>query len=292
MTDRQALIMLNMVEGLGPKRLTVLLSRVERPSAAFRLNKATLASIVGERLALQIVQKRGSADFFEELRLLEKEEIETVTILDSDYPLLLKEIYDPPSVLYVKGRKEYLRQICFAVVGSRRASSYGLRSAEEFASKLAQRGLVIVSGLARGIDTCAHRAALKQGKPTVAVLGSGLLTIYPPENRPLSREIAASGCLISEFPLRTTPLRENFPRRNRIISGLSRGVLVVEAGQRSGALITARFALDQGRDIFCLPGAIDSEQSRGSNGLIKQGACLVDRPDDIMEGLGLELIRT
>ncbi|MBN2120954.1 MAG: DNA-processing protein DprA [Candidatus Omnitrophica bacterium] len=292
MTDREALILLNMVEGLGPKKIEKILSSLDKPSDIFTARKEVLDSILGQGLSLGVISKRDSSEFSKELKLIEREKIDILTILDGDYPALLKEIYDAPAVLYLKGQRSSLRGSCIGIVGSRRASFYGLNSSERLSYALACLGLTVVSGLARGIDTCAHKGALKADGLTVAVLGSGLLNIYPSENKGLAREICLKGCLVSEFPLTMSPLRQNFPRRNRIISGLSRGVLVVEAAKRSGALITANFALEQNREVFCLPGKIDSIQSKGTNSLIKQGAKLVDSVEDIFEELGLELKNT
>ncbi len=203
--------------------------------------------------------------------------------------MLLKEIANPPLVLYVKGKEEILKELLLAIVGSRLPSAYGRGMAYDYASQLSLLGIGVVSGLARGIDTAAHQAAVKN-KGTVAVLGSGLLHIYPQENSPLAEEITRNGALVSEFPLKTSPLKDNFPRRNRIISGLCRGVLVIEAALRSGALITARLACEQNREVFALPGKADSDLSKGTHKLIKEGAKLVDSLEDILEELNLQQI--
>jgi len=289
MENREALILLNMVEGLSPPKAKELLSKLDEPKDVFSLKAKELKTIFGENIGEKVFSKRNSSEFLTELKLIEKEKIDILAILDREYPSLLTEIYDPPLLLYLKGRKECLSKKCLAIVGSRRASFYGLSSAEKFAYSLAYLGLVVVSGLARGIDTSAHKGALSAGGETVGVLGSGLLNIYPKENTSLASQIIERGCLISEFPLTKPPFRENFPRRNRVISGLSLGVLVVEATQRSGALITANFALEQGREIFALPGSYNSPQSKGVHSLIKQGAKLVDCVEDILEELNIEL---
>lgn len=217
-----------------------------------------------------------------EMRRAEKLGIRIVTISDDEYPELLKEIYDPPLALYIKGRLDFDAGI--GVVGSRRASLYGLTCARNFGRELSLRGMAIISGFARGVDTSAHRGAIDAGGKTFAVLGSGLNRIYPAENENLIPKILEyKGGIISEYPLDTGPLPHNFPRRNRIISGLSSGVLVVEAAKNSGALITADCALEQGREVFALPGKVDSETSSGTNNLIRQGAKIVVSVDDILE---------
>ena len=193
-------------------------------------------------------------------------------------------------MLYLKGNKSLLKGLCFAVVGSRLATLYGLSMAQKFSLSLSSLGITIVSGLARGVDAQAHRAALETGT-TIAVLGSGLLNIYPRQNKDLAKDISKRGVLVSEFPLGEPPFKENFPRRNRIISGLSKGVLIVEASRRSGALITARYALEQNREVFAVPGRVDSPLSRGSHDLIKEGACLVDCLDDILKELNINFNR-
>ena len=256
----------------------------EKDLKEFILKDLNLSSHQKE-LFLKLLKEKWAEKEIEEAK---KENIEIIDFSSPFYPSLLKEIPSPPLVLYLKGKKEILTKFCFAIVGTRLASLYGKMMAEKIASTLASLGLVIVSGLARGIDTYAHQGALKEGV-TVAVLGSGLLNIYPKENISLAKKIVEKGAVISEFPLRTPPFRRNFPQRNRIISGVSYGVLVVEAPKRSGALITARFALEQNREVFALPGEAFSPTSKGTHFLIKEGAKLVDSLEDILEELNLEL---
>ncbi len=213
--------------------------------------------------------------------------IREITIDDEEYPRRLKEIHKPPERLFVNGEIRPDDDIAVALVGSRRATQYGLETCERLACELASYGVTVVSGMARGIDTSAHRGALKARGRTIAVMGSGHGHIYPPENKKIYREIAENGAVVSEFPHDVPPLGLNFPRRNRIISGLSLGVVVVEASKDSGALITADFALEQGRDVFAVPGKVNSITSRGTHELIKDGARLVQSADDIMEELHL-----
>ncbi len=260
-----------------------LLHHFESPEAVFKATPQELAGVPGLPPAAA-AQIRGH-DYREAARkecaLLRDSGFRIVDFLSEEYPKILLETADFPPYLYVNGT---LRgsEFCISVVGSRRASFSGLSITERLARDLALRGITVVSGMARGIDSAAHRGALKGGGRTIAVLGSGLDLLYPPENRKLLEEVALQGAVISEFPLGTPPLAENFPRRNRIISGLSRGVLVVEAAARSGSLITARFALEQGRELFAVPGNINYSGSRGPNQLIKEGATLVENVDDIM----------
>jgi DNA processing protein len=259
------------------------------------LDKALKASIndlqrvpgIGHKLADDIVksvrEKRGE----QELELARKLNVKIISCEDQGYPRNLKTIFDHPILIYVKGEIRPEDFLAIALVGSRRASYYGQRQAERLAIDLAQRGLCVVSGLARGIDTFAHNGALKfKGGRTLAVLGSGMNKLYPSENKKLARRIVESGAVISELPLNTPPDGRNFPVRNRIISGLSLGVVVVEAPRRSGALITADLALDQGREVFALPGKVDSPTSQGCHRLIKMGAKLVETANDIIEELG------
>ncbi|MGA1794711.1 MAG: DNA-processing protein DprA [bacterium] len=221
--------------------------------------------------------------------LMAQHKVDFLTIEDPGYPESLSQIFDPPLVLYIKGRIIPDDKMSVAIVGSRRPTIYGKTVAEDFAERLACRGITIVSGLARGIDTKAHRGALKGGGRTIAVLGSGMDRVYPRENKPLVGAVVENGAVVSEFPMGTAPLKQNFPMRNRIISGLALGTMVVEAGDVSGALITARLALEQGRDVFAVPGPVNSPLSKGTNGLIKQGARLADDVEDIFEELGPHL---
>ena len=227
----------------------------------------------------------------EELKLIQKENIQILTYGDETYPFLLKQISDPPPLLYVKGVLPKTR-FFLAVVGARRASAYGLEVADFLCRKLVEQDVTLVSGLAQGIDRSAHEAALKQGGQTIAVLGNGLLVNYPRSHQKLQEKISVCGAVISEFPLKMPPLRHHFPRRNRIISGLSHGVLVVEASLRSGSLITARCALEQGRDVFSVPGTIMAHTSQGTHRLIQQGAKLVTQPQDILEELSPAFVKT
>jgi len=245
-------------------------------------DKLVAVSGIGYKIANKIKNfKKEALD--KELKLAAKLGIKILLQDNMDYPQNLKNIIDPPIVLYLKGDLKEEDKFSIAIVGSRRASFYGLSCAERFAADLARQNLTIVSGMARGIDTSAHQGALKAGGRTIAIIGSGLNRIYPPENEKLAEEISRNGAVISEFPLDTEPFKQNFPRRNRVISGLSLGVLVVEAARNSGALITCDFALEQAREVFALPGKIDSDNSFGTNELIKQGAKLVSHPDEILE---------
>ena len=215
-----------------------------------------------------------------------------VTYESRYYPALLKEIQCPPPLLYVVGQKSKLITPQFAIVGSRKSSNYGKRNAYWMANELSQAGLTICSGMAKGIDSHAHQGALDAACPTIAVVGTGADRIYPACNSRLAQQISMEGAIVSEFPLGTAPLTYNFPRRNRIISGMSLGTLVVEASAKSGSLITSRFAMEQNRDVFAFPGPITSQTSRGCHSLIKDGAKLVEKPEDILEELGLDLRHT
>jgi len=220
------------------------------------------------------------------LAWLEDDNNHIVTLADEDYPQALLNIPDPPLLIYVKGRLDLLNGLALAVVGSRNATPQGLNNAEAFSRSLSEAGLCVVSGLAHGVDAAAHRGALQGSGSSIAVVGTGLDRIYPAANRDLAHALAVDGAIVSEFPLGTPPLAANFPRRNRIISGLGIGTLVVEASVQSGSLITARQALEQGRDVFAIPGSIHAPQSKGCHRLIKQGAKLVETAQDILEELG------
>jgi DNA processing protein len=207
-----------------------------------------------------------------------------VTLQSPEYPKLLRHLPDPPPYLYVKGT-ELCSDTAIAIVGSRQATGYGIATTQKMARELARQGITVVSGMARGVDAAAHRGALMEQGSTIGILGCGVDIVYPRENRTLFAEMATHGALVSEFPMGTLPLAENFPRRNRIISGISQGILVVEAAEGSGSLITAQCALEQGRDVYAIPGNIQSSNSRGTNRLIKQGAKLVETAEDILEDL-------
>jgi len=250
--------------------------------------KGTLEKIpgVGPKIAARIVAGSKAADVDKEIKLAEKNNIKIVPYTSDQFPHNLKKIYDPPLLLYIKGEIRKSDTLALAIVGARKSSYYGQTQAERFGRQLAQVGFCVVSGMARGIDTNAHAGAIKGKGRTIAVLGSGLGVIYPSENKELSEKIADNGAVISELPMTTPPNNRNFPPRNRIISGLSLGVLVVESTLRSGSAITAKWALEHGKDVFAIPGNIDSNYSRGTNKLIKDGAKLVEDISDIVEELG------
>ncbi len=278
---------LNMVVGVGRTIFHRLVKVFGSPENVFSARTADLRQVhgVGDKVATAISGFDVDQATDREIGLAEKEDIRILTLVSDEYPELLKAIYDPPPVLYVKGKP--LNSISFplAVVGTRNPSEYGKVIAHRLCLKLASAGFNLVSGLARGIDTLAHRAALEAGADTIAVFGCGLGHTYPPENRKLRNEIVQQGAIISEFPVLMRPERNNFPARNRVLSGLSLGTVVVEAAVKSGALITADFALEQGREVFAVPGNITSPKSKGTNDLIKAGAKLVDSPDSVIEEL-------
>jgi DNA processing protein len=285
--DIEYCIALNLVPGIGARTGRLLIDQWGSAKAVFHAGTKELERI---GLGLETIEsiERGETLGQAEthLKRLDAMGAEVVTLGDEAYPGLLREIPDPPLVLYLLGNyKVGAQQPTVAIVGSRRCSTYGRHAAEMLAGELAERGITIVSGLARGIDTTAHRAALSAGGQTFAVLGSGLDEIYPRENRELAEEVCSSGALLSELPLGTPPLAQNFPFRNRIISGLCYGVLIVEAAERSGSLITARMAIEQNREVFAVPGNISSANSFGPNYLIKDGAKLVQSWHDIIEEL-------
>jgi len=277
---------LKAVPGVGNVTFRRLLEHFDMPGAALAASSQELGRVRGVTPAVVEAIREGSWKRFadEECRRMAASSARLVTFLSADYPKFLFEIPDPPPFLYVRGQLRS-NELAVAIVGSRRATSYGLLATERLAGALAGHGIAVVSGMARGIDTAAHKGALQAGGRTIGVLGCGIDKVYPPENRKLFEEVPETGCLVSEFPLGALPLAENFPRRNRIISGLSRGVLVVEAAENSGSLITAQYALEHGRDVFAVPGNIAFNACRGSNRLIKQGAKLVDCVEDILEEL-------
>ena len=291
MHDRERLIQLNLVTEIGSLRLTRLLTAFGDLRRLFRASEEQLREVegIGTKIAARIAAVcRDPEALPEELELAERAGCAIVTQLDAGYPEPLRDITDPPPVLYMKGAWIPADAVDVAIVGARRSTLYGQQTATRLAADLARRGVTIVSGLARGIDAAAHRGALAAGGRTIAVVGNGLASVYPPEHDGLAAKIAERGAVISEYPATMPPLPHHFPRRNRLISGLSLGVVVVEAGPKSGALITADCALDQGREVFAVPGKVDSEASQGAHRLLKQGARLVTSVDDIIEELRLE----
>jgi len=287
MDSQKHWLALNMVVGVGKTLFHRLVRAFDSPEEVFRRSPAELMRVegIGEKVAGEIARFEVERNAERELRLIEKYRARLITLNDPEYPCLLKVIYDPPPVIYAKGKDLRRDMIPLAVVGTRQVTDYGKVVSESLAGRLAARGICIVSGLARGVDTLAHRAALKAGGDTLAVFGCGLGHTYPPENHRLRVAIEERGTVISEFPITARPDRNNFPARNRIISGLSLGTVVVEAGEKSGALITAQFALEQGREVFAVPGRINSPASAGPHRLIQNGAKMVTGPESVIEEL-------
>jgi DNA processing protein len=290
MEDSELLIALNMIPMLGSKRISDISSTFKNMHGFLKAGREELMQVPGisDKLCEHILKYREKIDPSAEIARAKKIGAQIVTIADKDYPELLGQIYDPPPVLYVLGDVSTLKYNAVAIVGTRKASSYGKNVAENFARELASREINVVSGMARGIDSYAHKGATDAGGPTTAVLGCGIDIVYPPENINLMKKIIHCGCIVTCFPMGMRPISSNFPARNRIISGLSLGTLVVEAAEKSGSLITADFALEQGREVFAVPGSILSPYSRGTHKLIKQGAKLVENIDDILSELYIE----
>lgn len=282
--DLKFWIALKSISGIGSVNFQSLLDQFGSAPAVFDASVPDLKSVEGisKETASAIADFNSWKIIKEELELTHKYNVNIITYQDELYPQKLLNIYDLPPYVYVMGNLKK-DDINIAIVGSRAASTYGKYTTEKISRELALKGLTVVSGMARGIDSAAHRGAITAHGRTVAVLGSGLDVIYPPENKKLFQEITQNGAVISEFPLGTPPRSSNFPARNRIISGMSYGVVIVEAGEKSGSLITARLASEQGREVFAVPGGIDSAGSRGTNKLIKQGAKLIENIDDILE---------
>jgi DNA processing protein len=288
MSDLQYWLALNSIPDIGPVAVRKLLSACGAPENVFQMSIDELMRIegIGKSRAAKIISF-NRWDFVErELRKAETMNMRFLTPDDPDYPDGLRQIHNAPIVLYVKGGLEPADKYAISIVGSRSSSEYGMQVAEKMAYKLSLSGLTVVSGMARGIDTASHRGALRAGGRTIAVLGSGIDVPYPYSNKELMRSIESSGAVISEFPFGTGPNKENFPQRNRIISGLSLGVVVIEATLDSGSLITVGYALDQGKEVFAVPGNITSINSRGTNDLIKRGARLVENDEEVIEELG------
>lgn len=293
--ERELWLAVAQTPGMGPRSFYQLLDAFgsmkdfwAAPAADVRWRVASL----GQRRLDALLKLRQEFDLGATLSAFARIGLQAVTLLDDEYPTNLKTIFDPPPVLYYRGELKATDELAVGIVGARRATPYGREVALKFARELARSGITVVSGLARGVDSAAHRGALAGEGRTLAVLGCGLNVTYPPENGRLYDQVAARGAVLTEFPLDTPPEARNFPRRNRIISGLSQAVLVVEAAVTSGSLITADFALEQGREVFAIPGPITSSLSQGTNNLIRQGARLVRKAEDIIEELGLTIRST
>lgn len=281
-------ILLNLA-GLGPLKCKKIIENLPDINNLLEIKNSqfTNFSFLTLKEIQQIIKIRDSRLFSDELEAIAENKFKVIDIFDDSYPYLLKQISSPPLLLYLKGNVELLKNYSLAIVGTRAPSEYGKRVAFSFSAQLADFGFTVVSGLARGIDTEAHKGAIRKSASTIAVLGSGLNKIYPLQNKALAKHICQEGLLISEYPINTPPLAKNFPQRNRIISGLSQGVLVVEAAARSGALITANFALSQNREVFAVPGNISQSQSKGPHSLIKEGARLIDSVEDILDEINI-----
>jgi len=292
LTEVKYWIGFNIVSGIGPARFKRLLEHFGDPGAAWHANEAQLQSAGLDRRSMEsLLAARQTLDLDEELERVRAEGAQVIAWEDERYPPRLLQVHNAPPVLYVKGEIEPRDEWAVAVVGTRSGTRYGRQMVDEIAGDLARGGITVVSGLARGIDSLGHRAALRAGGRTIAVLGCGIDIIYPREHRDLARNVVQRGALVTEYPLGTQPEARNFPARNRIISGLSLGTLVVEAGKRSGALITADYALEQGREVFAIPGNVHSRKSEGTNRLIQEGAAkLVISVQDILEELNLTLV--
>lgn len=289
MEDKKYWMWLSSIPGVGSRRFFALMDYFESAENIFAASDKELQAshILPAEVIKSITENRKRDKVDNYYKKVKDNGIKVYTILENEYPEYLKNIYDAPPLVYVKGELLPQDSLSMGIVGSRKASEYGVKTAERLAGELAQAGMTIVSGMAMGIDSAAHRGALKAGGRTVAVLGCGLNHIYPRSSTGLFREIAAKGAIVTEYPLGMAALPKNFVARNRLISGMSRGVLVVEAGERSGSLITADFALEQGREVFAVPGNINSPNSKGTNALIKNGAKLVQRIEDIFEELNI-----
>ena len=283
--ETKSLVHLSIIPGVGYQTIRRLLTAFESAQRALDATLEELTQVEGltANISQQLVSGKSRVSVDQELELIEAHNCHLLAINDSTYPMLLKEIADPPPLLYVRGELGQPDAPSITIVGTRSPTNYGKTISRQLSQQLAESGITVISGFARGIDTCAHQGALQANGRTIAVLGNGLSQIYPAENRELADEIMKSGALISEFPMTVPPFPKNFPRRNRVVSGMSSGTVVVEASIRSGSLITARHAAEQGREVFAVPGQIFSNQSKGSHQLINQGAKLINAIDDIWE---------
>lgn len=283
-------LLFNRVNGLGPRRLNRLLEYFETADKVWYADRDQLSKVpdIPSAIIDEILTKRNQLNPVKELQRLKDQGIGVLFSDEPEYPPLLKEIFDPPKVLYYRGNPAVFGKRTFAIVGARKATHYGLSVSETIAAELAAADVCVVSGMARGIDSAAHKGALNVSGSTAAVLGCGVDVVYPKENRKLMDEIIKTGIVISEFPPGVSPIPGNFPQRNRIISGLSEGIMIIEAAEKSGSLITADFALEQGRDVFAVPGQVTNSLNRGAHRLIKQGARLVETAADVFEELAIE----
>jgi DNA processing protein len=288
MDDKRYWVGFNLVRGIGAVRLQALIDHFGDAASAWQADVAELRAVgLGSKVVERLLELRGSLDLDKLWERIMAQGIQILTWQDEGYPSHLKEIEQPPPVLYVRGELLPEDDFAVAIVGTRRVSPYGRQVTEELAAFLGANGITVISGLARGVDAIAHTAALRAGGRTAAVLGSGVDRIYPSENRALAEQIMERGAVISDYPVGTAPEGTNFPPRNRIISGLSLAVVVIEAGETSGALITAEFAAEQGREVFAVPGSILAPQSKGTNKLIQKGALPLLTPQDLMQALNL-----
>jgi len=283
----ETLLGLYSIPSIGPTRMRKLISVFGSPEKVLTAGMRRLKEVEGidRKTAEKILSGPDKTFISTQMQRMQDYGVQVFTYWDEDYPSRLKQIYDPPAFLFYKGNRDLLTNQMFAVVGTRVPTSYGRMITERFSAQLVQAGFTIISGFARGVDTLAHKTTLKQGGNTIAVLGNGLDQIYPPENKKLYDEMIEHELFLTEYPLGTKPDAGNFPKRNRIISGMSAGVLITEAGAKSGALLTAMYAADQNREVFAVPGPIHSGKSTGTNRLIKSGAKLVQSIDDILEEL-------
>ena len=279
---------LHMIPRLGNTVICRLVERFGDPERVFDATIPDLLKIVGMKpeVARNIAGRASIQSAEEEFRKVEEQGARIISFADPSYPELLRQIHNPPIVLYAKGKEFPKERRSIAIVGSRNPTHYGFDAAESFGFDFACRGVTVISGMARGIDSAAHRGCLRGGGFTVAVIGTGIDVVYPSENKTLFKQIAENGMILSEFPMGSPPEPWNFPIRNRIISGLCEGIVVVEATKKSGSLITASLALEQNREVFAVPGSIHSFKSTGTHHLIKQGACLAEKADDVLEELG------
>jgi len=291
MDERLFWVGLNLVKGIGAVRLQKLLDHFGDAQTAWEAPPLALKSVgLEEGIVDSLLEVRASVDLHAIWENMQSQSITLLTWLDEAYPRRLKEISQPPPVLYLRGEITPQDEWAVAIVGTRKYTPYGQQVAEEVAAFLARNGVTVVSGLARGIDSIAHQAALNVGGRSIGILGNGVDFIYPPENEGLARQMMEKGAVMSDYPLGTPPESFNFPPRNRIISGLSLATVIVEAGQRSGALITAEFAANQGREVFAVPGKINAPQSKGTNRLIQEGAHPLLHPEDLMAALDLTMV--